>query len=902
MLKRPEYETTAPVQVINVQGDFAAGAFDTADLLQATAVASGSTQINGQFSGYIVDGGTGVKPIDLRGLGAQRTLVLLDGQRPGPSGTRGAVGAFDLNVVPSVILGRIEIVKDGSSSIYGSDAISGVVNLITRKHIDGVEMKASVGIPQHGGGEQATASIGTGWEFDNGHVMLAAQVQKQSPMALKDRDFLKCPQDMVWGANGQRIDRADHSILQGTDLAGCDNLYANTIMRYADGFATRYVPSPDGSTVGPFKGYHPRPNPTPRYDDGNPNGAYYEDVTNFPFSGDEWVINKNRNASLYASAGLNFGTVNWDSQFLYNHRETQTRGFRQFFPYVLNPDDGEIYAPIMPYPSNNEVEVDYGYFATKLSGLFASTDTWSWELNGTYSHSSGTYGHMGIDTRISADLAEPANEVTELPINYFDPGILSGERMADLVNAVGLRTRGKTTYTQIDFNGVFTGDLFQLPAGGVSSAFGLEFRQTRIDDQPDANNAAGYEWGYTSAQVTKGRDNVREAFAEVGIPLLKGVPGFESLSIDLSGRVFRYNSVQEWDNVWKTGLSWQITPAWRIRGTIGTSYRAPGLYELYLGNQTGFLDQMTVDPCINWNESTNDYIKAHCAAAGIPDDYSGGGSSAQTYKGGGKGFLKPETSKAKSLGFVWTPAFADFNLAVDYFDYNIRGEIATLDADVIVGSCYSRPVYPNTFCDMFNRNSGSDPANPYMITDIYATFINLNQERSRGYDLQVNYSGDYSFGKLSADMQVTYTIEDRLQEFDSSEESGYASSNFVGDIGRPKTVGLAHVSLKRGDWTYSWQGRYTSSTSWSKYYDRHFDYFGQEGTRDLKAGWQLRHSVSVAYDKDKWGVLFGIRNLFDKQPDLVSSGMGNRKGNVSLSGSQYDWFGRTFFLRTHYSF
>ncbi|MDQ6646155.1 MAG: TonB-dependent receptor plug domain-containing protein, partial [Pseudomonadota bacterium] len=95
LLNRPEYESTSPVQVINIKGNFAAGAFDTADLLQSSAVAAGSTQINGQFGGYVVDGGTGVKPIDLRGLGANRTLVLLDGQRPGPAGTRGAVGAFD---------------------------------------------------------------------------------------------------------------------------------------------------------------------------------------------------------------------------------------------------------------------------------------------------------------------------------------------------------------------------------------------------------------------------------------------------------------------------------------------------------------------------------------------------------------------------------------------------------------------------------------------------------------------------------------------------------------------------------------------------------------------------------------------------------------------------------------
>lgn len=903
LLKRPEYQTTAPVQVINIDADFATGAFDTADLLQSTAVASGSTQINGQFSGYIVDGGTGVKPIDLRGLGANRTLVLLDGQRPGPAGTRGAVGSFDLNVIPSVILGRIEIVKDGSSSIYGSDAISGVVNLITRKRIDGVELNGSISVPQHGGGEQATASVGAGWNFDAGHMLVAAQVQEQRPLALKDRDFASCPQDLVWGKDGQRIDRADHSVTQGTALEGCDNLYANTIMDYADGFRTRYVPSRDGSTVGPFPGYHPRPYPTPTYDDGNPNGAYYEDQLNYPFTGDEWLINKNRNTSLYASAGLNLGAVNWDTSFLYNHRETNTQGFRQFFPYAIYPGDGEIYRPIMPYPSNNKVEVDYSYLTSKLSGLFESTDTWSWEVNGSYSYSNGTYGHMGIDTRKSADLTEPTRESNDLPINYFDPGILDGSRMNDLVNAVGLQTRGETSYKQMDFNALFTGDLFTLPAGGVSSAFGVEYRQTRIDDQPDPNNAAGYEWGYTSAQVTKGEDNVREVFGEVGIPLLKGLPGITSLSVDLSGRVFRYNSVGEWDNVWKTGLSWQITPTWRVRGSLGTSYRAPGLYELYLGNQTGFLQQDSVDPCVNWDESTNDNIRTNCAAAGIPGDYGGAGASATSHQGGGKGFLVPETSRAKSAGIVWTPTFGNFNLALDYFDYFIRGEIDTLSAATIVGSCYNRPIYPNNFCDLFDRNSGSDQGAPYMITDIYATFINLNKERTRGYDLQMDYSDDYSFGTLSADLQVTYTLEDTFQAFDSAEESGYSATNFVGDIGRPKTVGLAHVGLKRGDWSYNWQGRYTSSTDMSKYYDRMFNYFGYEdAVRDIKAGWQFRHSVSVGYDKDKWGVLFGIRNLFDQEPDTISSGMFARKGNAPLEGSQYDWYGRTFFLRTHYNF
>ncbi|MEO9077685.1 MAG: TonB-dependent receptor plug domain-containing protein, partial [Rhodanobacter sp.] len=122
LLKRPEYQTTSPVQIIDIQNNIAAGQFDTADFLMTTTAAAGSTQINGQFGGFIVEGGTGVQSVGLRGLGASRTLVLLDGRRPGPAGTRGQVGGFDLNVIPQVILSRIEVIKDGSSSLYGSDA------------------------------------------------------------------------------------------------------------------------------------------------------------------------------------------------------------------------------------------------------------------------------------------------------------------------------------------------------------------------------------------------------------------------------------------------------------------------------------------------------------------------------------------------------------------------------------------------------------------------------------------------------------------------------------------------------------------------------------------------------------------------------------------------------------
>lgn len=915
LLSRPEYQDIVPIQKVNIEADRAAGSFGTVNLLQSTAVALGSTQINNQFSGFVVGGGTGIQTIDLRGLGANRTLVLLDGQRPGPAGTQGQTGSgFDLNVVPEVILGGAEIVKDGSSSLYGSDAISGVVNLVTKKRIDRTELEAFWGSPQHGGGDQVTTSIATGFNFDKGNVVLAAQVQEQLPLALKDRDFLRCSQDRIRGTDGQIIDRQDRSILQGTPYAGCNNMLQNEVISYYSG--TRYVPSGDGSTVGPLPGMKPAQRGT--YANGGQ--AFYEEVLNSPFQDQAWAINKNRNSSGYASTHFIFGDLTWDNQLLVNRRVTTTRRWRQFFPVVEHdvpvgsPDDASalfglpdqgigLFQPVMPFPSNTKEVVDYFYVRSGLEGAFGDS-SWDWNVNGTFSRSGGTYSRLGIDARKSGDLTLAANEQPgfSTPVDYFNPDILSGKNMGALIAAVGLPTQGKTTYKQTTFNATAKGDLFSLPAGEVSAATGVEFRRYSIDDTPDANNAAGYEWGYSSAQRTRGTDKVQEAFAEVGVPLLSGIPGIESLTADVSGRVFKYDSVGSWDKVWKAGLSWQITPTFRARGTLGTSYRAPQLYELYLGNQSGFVSQLSIDPCIMWQDSTNDFVRAHCAAAGIPADYSASGnSSAQVFTGGGKGFLKPETSRAKSAGLVWTPTFANLSLAVDYFDYKIKGEIGTLGASDIVTGCYAAPVYPNSLCSLFQRNPGTG-GEAFKITNVYATYININSQRQRGYDFQADFAQDFSFGTIRAGAQVVKTLSDVTQYFSTAEASGVANSERIGYIGSPQWTALLNASYKRGDWTVSWQGQYVSATR-NKDISPTFTYQGYvNATRDIKADAQFLHDLSVTYDRDKWTAMFGIRNVFDTKPDLISSGAGTRVGNTPIYASQYDWFGRTFFARINYRF
>ncbi len=897
LIRRPDYETTSPVFTIEAEANSAQGQVNIGEFLQKSAIGAAETQITNQFGGFVVDGGTGVQTFSLRGLGANRTLVLLDGQRPGPAGTRGAVGAFDLNVIPTAILQRAEIVKDGSSSIYGSDAVAGVVNLITKKNFDRPELTVTSRIPQHGGGEVFSASLANGWNFDNGSIVAAAEWYRQNELTRGDRDYLACAEDLIKDADGNRIDRVDNSITAGTSLSGCNNLLHNVIDRY--GSTVRYVPTKDGSTIGPFPGYAPRQNTTYA----NSAQASYQEPLNFAGYGDSHIVNRQERKSVYVAADFGFGDVNWKGQALFNRRETENFSWRQFFPIVAAPAGaGFPYAqPVMPFHSKSNVQVDYFYLSNKLDGLFSSTDTWGWQVNANYSRSSGDYGTLGINNAITGDLSRPGAGTTPAA-NYFDPGFLNGSKVNELVGLLGQWDYGKTTYEQTSVNAIFSGELFDLPAGAVGSAFGLEYRGYEIDDQPGQLSRTGQLWGSSSANVTKGDDKVKEAFVELDFPLLKGIPGIESLNVNASGRVFEYDTVDGSDNVWKLGMNWQINSALRVRGTIGTSYRAPGLYELYLGNQTGFLAQTSIDPCIRWDESSNDQLRANCAAVGIPGDYTGVGSSATVFTSGGAGQLQPETSKAKSAGIVFTPSFANLSVAIDYFDYQVNGQIASLGAGDIVGGCYGAAVFPNNFCDLLVRNPANAPSDAFSIREVYAQYVNINKQRTRGWDMTLNWDHEFSFGKFGLETQVTYTLEDVSQLFDSAEASGLAQSDQLNYIGRPDLVANMGLNFKRGDWTWNWLTQYIGETSNTDIIER-FTYQGRpDSYRDITADARFYHTASVSYDQPDWQILVGVANVFDTKPALISTGAGTRYGNTAAFATQYDLYGRTPYVRLKYKF
>ncbi|MGH7020107.1 MAG: TonB-dependent receptor plug domain-containing protein, partial [Brevundimonas sp.] len=196
-LRRDNYNSPSPVQVVTREDSVLAGFASTTEVLQGTAVTGGTSQVNNAYGGFVTNGGPGANTLSLRGLGAERTLVLLNGRRVAPAGSRGSVGSADLNVLPSAMIERIEVLKDGASSVYGSDAVAGVVNIITRNNIDGitVEGQYNATTDANGAGDQSRFSIVAGTSGDRWHLSGSAEYYNREELRLGDRNFTKCNTD-----------------------------------------------------------------------------------------------------------------------------------------------------------------------------------------------------------------------------------------------------------------------------------------------------------------------------------------------------------------------------------------------------------------------------------------------------------------------------------------------------------------------------------------------------------------------------------------------------------------------------------------------------------------------------------------------------------------------------------
>ena len=950
-IRKDAFTSSTPMDIIDIGEASVQGIANVGELLQRNTTASGSPQVTSATSSeFVQNGGVGANTLSLRGLGANRTLVLLNGRRAGPSGTRGGVSSFDLNVLPIATIQRVEILKDGASSIYGSDAVAGVVNIITRKD-DGGTIDGFVSQPTESGGEQTRLSATWGTTFERGSFRVTADYNKQEELARGDRDYFDCGEQLIFDPNsGARADTLDPR----TGRPRCRDLTWGHIWVYDYAGPTTNVPVPnDGAPSTLFQydydgdlGQYVPPlsapdEPSDMVAPANWFPVGYNELSDGPTNSDhpaqnaESLVPETELITLYLEADYDLTDgLELYSEFLLNRRTTKVNSYRQFWTYqytnnLFAVQDGwsgaQWYSPTAITDHNDqEIEVDYTRFVAGLRGDIGDT-TWTWDATAQYSRSVGDYTDEQIYNDSIADnwgqagsCVGTVSSVRGAPcvdINWFSSEVMRGNLTADeRAFLFGVET-GSTEYVQWSLDAFVTGELYELPAGPLSVATGIHYREDEIDDVPGEITLAGNGWGSSAAGRTMGDDSTQAVFVEFDAPLIADRPGIHNFTVNASARYTDVDSYGD-DTTWKIGFNWSITESIRLRGNRGTSFRTPALFELFLANETGF-PSVRIDPCRNWgaalaNGTITQTIADNCAAdqssvggpaAGFAPTYTGGTISPTAFSGGGFGTLEAETSTSETIGLIWQPEFADLSVSIDYFDVTVRDEVTRLGATNILRECYDSPIgfaFGNTepLCTLFDRSSVN-----FGVDNVIDNYLNIARQRNRGFDYAIRYNTEAgSLGDLSVELAATRQLEDVQELFVGKPE------DLNGLVGDPEWVGDMKVTLNRGPlavyYGLNWIGDTDSTRDHGKttVTYRNNEYGAILGTDDV-----YYHNLSVSYDFGEHGItaLIGVSNVTDEDPPRITT-QGTADtfetvGSVAFY-SQYDWFGRRVFANVTFSF
>lgn len=988
------FNSPDPVAVIDPEIMKKEGRFDLANALQSSPIAAGSNQITSAISSnFVTNGGPGAQTVDLRGLGANRTLVLLNGRRAGPAGTRGGVSSFDLNVLPLSIINDIQILKTGASSVYGSDAVAGVVNIFTKSKLDGLTLDVNTSLPFDGGGEQYRLSAAWGKTFDRGRFLIAGDYSKTKELARGDRSYLACPAANIFTESGASADLIDPR----TGKPHCEDLRWGHVWTYnATAAGNLRLDGPGGpntglnTVVGPsvlmqFQ-YPGQTLGIPAFGAPAFAGDFFAPAGWFPtgynaasmavqnayhpFVDEQTIIPETDLYTVYAEGAFELSdSAELFGEFLFNRRQTYQNGWRQFWNFGLTGDyygtgAGNAYnfwgggwgglnllSPTgITNLNDNSQKVDYYRGVAGLRGNFGADSKWRYEVHAQYSRNVGRYrsqqilqdvydtGYFQFGSCVGTVTPISGKQCIDLP--WADANFLAGQLTPAQAAFLTDWEEGKTIYTQLTGEATVSGELFEMPAGPLEVALGASIREDKINDTPGEITRAANAWGASASGITAGKSLTSEAFAELNIPLLKDKAFFQDVTLSAAGRVTNVKATRDSDGrtdndngnwTYKLGLNWTVTDWLRFRGSYGTSYRAPALFEQFLADETSFARQSRIDPCNNWSSNVaagriSQRIADNCAADGIPGNYVAAGIDATVIASGGLGILEAETSKALVVGTILTPKISflpetDISLAVDFFDIKVNGEISQLGASTILFGCYDSASFATEpLCNLFTR--GQNVSAPNQINTIRDSFINVSSQHNQGIDLAFRASHRMGkLGTLSLTADMTWQLKDNSRLLATSP---LESDN--GEAGSPRWVGDFRLTWAHPSGFSVFYGmNVIGGTSDQQDFEdrvggRCLRSFNNNGTAtpaddvpiygvycpDLTAPAVFYHNLSVTKDiaDGRFVITAGINNLFDTRPPQVSVLNGSQISMLGpvIAASQYGFTGRRAFVNVSAKF
>lgn len=902
-IRRVDIETANPVVTLDRAAIEATGKPTLGDLVQELPSIAGNATNPYTNNG----GGTGASTVSLRGLGDKRTLILVNGVR---------LAYNDINAIPASMIERIEVLSDGASAVYGSDAIGGVVNFILRDHFDGVQVSSDFGTSSQRDGDRRNFSLTAGHTGSNYSLIGGLSYSDIDALSAGARDYSK---DALYLIDGQSVKQGSSATPYGSvnfndgsaaskALAasnGCSRVTLNHGVSGAAGAGDFHCYNASADSYN-YQPYNLLQTPQKRtnafalgkYQISENVSAYVNTyfsktksssvIAPIPIfaNGDNFLVSAD---SYYNPYGVNFGTDRTTGTS-YNDLNTRLT--------VLGNRSYE-------YTTDN-LQVNPG-----LRGNFGSS-SWQWDADlnyGRVKQTSINYGFLDyakfnqaigpsfMDTDGTVKCGTAGNAISGCtPLNIFN--INDPSNLATLQSMV-VNPKVSSVYTVKQIEANANGDLFALPAGTVSLATGLSYRKESTSSQADALYTAD-ENGLCGviefcASTLAGSFNVKEAYAEALVPLLADLPGVRSLNLTLGTRWSDYSTVGSKTNS-KLALEWRPIDDLLLRGTVSQVFRAPNTSELYAGVAG---DAATVnDPC-------NGYTGGHAGAcANVPTDgsyqqadgqISGKASGAEV-----AGYqLKPETGRSYDIGLVYDPHWLEgLSVSVDSWRINLQDTISTVSAQTVLNQCYANAA--SAFCALIHRNGNGT------INYVAEPTVNLGKLWAAGTDFAASYKfPETDYGHFNASLNGTY-----MSRYDINPDTTDSSSVVIHNAGIytyaygnfPRWRGLGTLGWTRDHWSASWRMRYVGKTQvgssdLAQGLSADYDQSGVE----RKIGAAVYHNIQLGYDFARWHTKLelGVDNVTDKQPTLYYA---NNVTNANTDVATYDLLGRYYWMRATVKF
>jgi outer membrane receptor protein involved in Fe transport len=831
-------------------------------------------------------GGGGAQSLDLRNLGAQRTLTLVNGRRMSTFndavGNSGAI--VDVGMIPKSLIARVDVERDGAGPTYGSDAVAGVVNFILDENFRGFNVDGSYGVSDERDGQSWRVVTKLGFSNDKGGLVVGADWSTKQSINADARD---------WSLN--QVTSLSSKVIRNTAVGPGGIIYA------ANGTTVlACYPNAGGASVAPACPYY----------DLNGAGLY--------------TLNTGSTIRDVGALGhYNFNdSVTFKGQVFYTRRDNTA----PIGSYSLNTTatfGNYIGGFSIPAASSNNPfgqDVRLKWLTLSAGGNTQRTDVsqlWStFGLTGTIANR-WNWEVLQTNSRTASDQQYTAYPIASHIRNLFVPTLCAADPLCAPVGAIGnldtfFSTGGELTqaqagygwYTQLvtttydvqESTATISGPVFTLPSGDVQAAVGAEYRRitgSQLSDSVsqtlDAARSVILPWnqGYAT----------REAYAEIQIPLLKDVPFARNLDLNLQARRTSFDAVNtslDTATTWKAGLSYAPSDDIRFRAALGTSFRAPTPFDLYRGGNLSL--NTGTDPCDPTGiRQTNATVNQNCIAAGAPTGVARP-SNLLTVVSGGSPSLQPEQGRSFTVGTVFTPTFAsNLSMTLDYYHVTLTNAIGTTNLTQALQTCYSDPNFAARVTDPSDSCFGYNTRNPDQSLgriNLYA--INVSRRETDGFD----YSGHYQLRSLGA-VPGRLSFDARVSLLKSFYDTNVVIGEERGTFGFPKWNGTLTATYQLNPFSFSWMTRYLSAMKDQGVLRGSIpanNPLGYDGT-----GSYAKHDVTVRWQgasESKPYVELGINNVFDKDPPFAFGSLGNR----NTLGSTFDVIGRYFYVNAGYRF